>query len=154
MLTLLGKISIVGALIFTPFSISSEVIDQIEQEINCLATNIYYEARGETIKGMIAVGHVTLNRAKSPDFPDSVCKVVNQKYKKACQFSWVCMKPLPAIKEDLFADIKNIADKLYRGEIKDVTRGATHFHNAGVNPDWSNKYRATAHIGNHIFYKR
>lgn len=154
MLSFLTRMALIVALIVAPFGIAGEVIDQVEREIHCLATNIYYEARGESQRGMIAVGHVTLNRAKNPNFPDSVCGVVNQKHKRSCQFSWVCMKSLPVMKEELFADIKSLADKLYRGEIKDVTRGATHFHNTGVSPDWSNKYRATAHIGNHIFYKR
>ena len=154
-LTSFARAAVIVTLLTTPFSISGGVIDEVESEIQCLAANIYYEARGESLKGRIAVGNVTLNRSKSPSFPSSVCAVVNQKHKKMCQFSWVCTKAtLPAIKEELYAEIENLASKLYKGDLKDVTKGATHFHNNEVSPEWSYKYKATVHIGKHIFYKR
>lgn len=60
-----------------------------EAEINCLARNIYFEARGEGLVGMTAVGYVTLNRMGHPKFPDTACAVVFDR-KFGCQFSWTC----------------------------------------------------------------
>ena len=58
---------------------------------------IYFEARGESIVGQIAVGNVALNRVHSKRFPNTVCKVVHQgvTYKghmirNKCQFSYYC----------------------------------------------------------------
>jgi Cell wall hydrolyses involved in spore germination len=67
-------------------------------EVNCLAQNIYFEARDQTTKGQIAVALVTINRVESRRFPNSICKVIRQarrysngKIKKhMCQFSWYC----------------------------------------------------------------
>jgi spore germination cell wall hydrolase CwlJ-like protein len=57
--------------------ISTSNVDQ--KELMCLARNIFYESGGESEKGKIAVGMVTLNRTEHPAFPDSVCEVVKQK---------------------------------------------------------------------------
>lgn len=128
--------------------------DKVEIEISCLAHNIYHEARGEPVKGQIAVGMVTMNRAKNNKFPSSVCGVVTQKVKNTCQFSWVCMKRLPKIKDEVYANIKELAEKIYFGDIKDITKGATFFHNNEVKPAWSETKQMTAVIGNHVFYRK
>jgi spore germination cell wall hydrolase CwlJ-like protein len=59
--------------------------DKLKEDILCLTANLYFEARGEGVKGLKAVADVTLNRVKSKKYPSSVCKVVFQK----SQFSWV-----------------------------------------------------------------
>ena len=135
-------------------TLKSGMIDVQAQEIECLAQNLYYEARGESTKGQIAVGMVTMNRVKSPGYPDTVCGVVTQKHKKTCQFSWVCNKKLPRIKEDIYENTKELAHKIYHGEVKDITRGATHFHNHTVVPIWAQTKRMTVQIGNHFFYRK
>ena len=63
---------------------------KVMREVDCLAKNIYFEAKGEPRAGKIAVAEVTMNRVKSKQFPRSVCAVVYQKTKGTCQFSWVC----------------------------------------------------------------
>lgn len=133
---------------------STGVLDKVEREIMCLAVNIYYEARGESQRGRIAVGNVTMNRARNKNFPNSVCEVVTQKHKNTCQFSWFCMKKLPDIREELFADIRELARRIYTGEIKDITKGSTHFHSIDVNPPWIENKVVTVEIGNHIFYRK
>src|SRR5438093_4776081 len=62
------------------------------QEIDCLALTIYHEARGESERGKLAVGHVVMNRTRSALFPASVCDVVRQggQQRDRCQFSWWC----------------------------------------------------------------
>jgi spore germination cell wall hydrolase CwlJ-like protein len=141
-------------LLCSGITVSSGVFDRVEEEINCLAQNIYYEARGEPRKGKIAVGHVTLNRVKSKGYPNSVCGVISQKHKKTCQFSWMCMPKLPKIRQDLYDDIRSLAESIYYGEIKDVTGGATHFHSVHIQPIWANTKRMTTQIGNHLFYRK
>ena len=59
-------------------------------EVRCLATNIYWEARNQSIQGMYAVADVTLNRVKDKRWPSTVCEVVKQRRKGVCQFSWFC----------------------------------------------------------------
>src|SRR5690606_12801927 len=62
-----------------------------DRERRCLATAIYFEARGEPKRGQIAVGQVILNRVRSPLFPETICGVVYQgQMRKGCQFSFTC----------------------------------------------------------------
>src|SRR5215475_10421449 len=58
----------------------------------CLAEAVYFEARGEAVRGQIAVAQVILNRAFSGKYPDTVCGVVYQNKHRynACQFSFAC----------------------------------------------------------------
>lgn len=149
------KIFVGFAFLFSSVQLqSSGVFDEVEREIMCLAYNIYYEARGETQSGRIAVGNVTMNRVRSKNYPKSVCAVVNQKHRKTCQFSWVCMKKLPEIREELFAEIRDLSRRIYKGEVKDITKGSTHFHSIDVNPEWAETKTVTVEIGNHIFYRK
>ena len=62
------------------------------QEQRCLATGIYFEARGESVKGQAAVAQVILNRVRNPAYPNSICGVVyqNEKWRHRCQFSFAC----------------------------------------------------------------
>lgn len=124
-----------------------------DMEVDCLAHNMYREARGESKTGMIAVGHVTMNRTKAKGFPGSVCSVVTQKHKKFCQFSWVCMPKLPMIRGEDYQEIRLLAERIYNGKMKDITFGATYFHNETVVPAWSETKRLTTKIGNHLFYR-
>lgn len=71
-------------------SIINVASDKDRMEIGCLAKNIYFESRGESKEGQAAVGIVTINRALSKDFPNTICGVVYQRSKHDCQFSWTC----------------------------------------------------------------
>ena len=133
--------------------LNSAAINERKVEIECLARNMYYEARGEGTKGMLAVGHVTMNRVEAKHYPSTVCGVVTQKHKRVCQFSWVCMRSLPAIRNEQYEKIRALAVMVYDGQLRDVTKGATHFHNTQVAPVWSRTKRVTTQIGSHIFYR-
>ena len=50
----------------------------IQDELDCLAKNIYFEARGESLTGKIAVANVTMNRVEHHKYPSTVCGVVTQ----------------------------------------------------------------------------
>ena len=131
-----------------------ENINEKDRAIDCLAQNIYYEARGEPRAGKIAVAMVTMNRVKSKYYPNNVCSVVTQKVKSTCQFSWVCMKNIPRLRQELFNEIRTLARMVYNGEVKDNTRGATNFHSKEIVPEWIQYKRVTAEFGNHIFYRK
>ena len=119
-------------------------------EWKCLATALYFEARGEPVKGQFAVAEVILNRVADPRYPDSVCAVVNQD----CQFSYTCDgKPERIRERAAFDRAGKIADLMLRGGARALTGGATHFHTRGVRPDWSRRLPRTAQIGDHLFYR-
>ena len=152
-------------------------IDTIQidpQEAFCLAENIYYEARSEDIRGQFAVASVTLNRAKDPRFPSTVCGVVKQTArsritdKLVCAFSWYCDnerkgREIPVNNKDgsinqrvvdQFNRASMVAITALAGNVKDESKGATHFHNPYTsNPIWKYEMKKTAAIGNHDFYK-
>lgn len=117
-------------------------------EIECLARNIYFEARGEGRSGMRAVGHVTMNRVESRQFRKTVCGVVYQ----SGQFHWVGNGATP--RGHLWTTSREVAHAIYTGEdVSDPTNGATYFHNPSSRPSWSRTFRHTATIGNHRFYR-
>lgn len=120
-------------------------------ETECLATNIYHEARGESRKGKIAVAEVVLNRVKSPRFPETVCGVVKQnKSKKAgrCQFSWYCDSQPDRYDTEAW----RLAQEVLAGIHEDPTGGALFYHAEYVRPAWSKRLALTARIGLHLFY--
>lgn len=152
-------VSLVAGISFSAIpstSVPSHSID--EDEINWLAMNVYFEARGETRAGMLAVMMVTLNRVADPRFPNTVKEVVTQGGTKPykCQFSWYCDGKSDKIYDwNTFHDIKvmilNILPKVHK--IKDITNNALYYHAVYVSPYWSHFHRKTARIDNHIFYR-
>ena len=122
----------------------------------CLAEALYFEARGEAVKGQLAVAEVILNRVKSERFPDTVCGVVNQgtgrKYE--CQFTYTCDGREEVIAERrAYERVGKIAKMAMSGAAPKLTAGATHYHTTAVNPRWARIYTRTAQIGTHIFYR-
>jgi spore germination cell wall hydrolase CwlJ-like protein len=126
-------------------------------EISCLALNIYFEARGESDKGKLAVSHVVMNRVLSDRFPSTVCEVIQQggeirRYR--CQFSWWCdgLSDKPRSKQD-WQRSSEIALAVYWGQTSDPTGGALWYHADYVSPAWRNDFVQVKTIGRHIFYK-
>ena len=118
-------------------------------EAQCMALNIYHEARGESIEGQYAIAHVTLNRVASTKWPDSICDVVYQPY----QFSWTHQIRDQKPKGNAWTVAKQAAALVLSGEHKDNTGGADHYHADYVNPYWSEDMDLTTTIGTHLFYK-
>ena len=124
----------------------------------CLAEALYFEARGEPVKGIFAVGEVILNRVKAERFPNSVCGVVNQgtgkKYQ--CQFTYTCDGHKEVIHEPAaYEKVGKIARLMLDGTAPlDLTDGATHYHTKAVAPRWSRVYDRTTTIGQHHFYRQ
>ena len=125
--------------------------DANEEDRYCLAQNIYFEARGESLLGQALVGWVTLNRVQNSDFPEDICTVVWQKG----QFSWTHdgKSDRPRNKES-WAAAQIVADEVIQayGVERDPTEGATYFHADSVNPSWAKSFERVVRIDNHIFY--
>lgn len=122
------------------------MLESIAHKVECLAKNIYFEARGESKLGMVAVAHVTINRTKAPGFPADVCSVVYQ----PGQFSWTATRA-KIVNTKIFQDARNIAMEAILGVSNDPTKGALSFHSKEIETGW--KKRITTRIGNHVFYR-
>lgn len=125
-------------------------------ERQCLALNIYFEARSEPLIGKIAVGHVVLNRMRDPRFPESACDVVRQggeRFRYRCQFTWWCdgLSDRPA-NERAWRQSMKLAHLIYLGVLSDPSGGALWYHADYVNPSWSKDLVRRAKLGRHIFY--
>lgn len=122
------------------------------KQVKCLAENVYYESRGESLQGQIAVAKVTLNRLDE-GFAKTVCGVVKQ----GCQFSWTCGPAVGAPKGDLWHQAVGVAliTLNNKEEVEDPTNGATHFHATYINwkPTWRRVKDSVQRIGNHVFYR-
>ena len=125
------------------------------KQIECLAKNIYFEARDQSDLGQKAVAWVTLNRVHSGDYPGTICDVVWQD----SQFSWTRdgKSDTPKNQED-WIRAKKLANLVYARyynprNYKDPTDGAIMFHAAYVKPYWRKSFERTIRIDDHIFYK-
>ena len=145
-------------------SIAQEATKQHE----CLARNIYFEARNEPFAGQFAVAMVTLNRVYDKLFPKSICEVVYQGIHWAsghpkrdrCQFSWYCDGKVDDVKNKrAYMESETIADlameqyKTLKAKGLDITEGARYYHTYEVSPRWSKVYPVVGRIGDHIFYR-
>jgi len=128
-------------------------------EIKCLATAIYFEARGEPQLGQLAVAQVVLNRVKNPAYPNTICGVVyqNKDRRFSCQFSFACDGIRDRITDQ---GAWTLAQALAKKVVTDpsttfmTTVGtATHYHATYVRPYWAKRMTQTQKIGRHIFYK-
>jgi spore germination cell wall hydrolase CwlJ-like protein len=145
-----------------------------QDEVKCLAQNIYFEARDQTTKGQIAVALVTINRVESRQFPNSICKVIHQasrysngKLKKhKCHFSWYCDGKSDVPRDRIAWKVSNtIARAMLRKsnihikhfgkkwDMKDFLNGAKYYHRIDVNPYWNSKMIKVMQIGDHVFWK-
>ena len=121
----------------------------------CLQNALYFEARGESLKGQFAVAEVILNRVDSGEYPNSVCGVVKQGGGGGCQFSYVCDGNSDVMRDREAAEkAGRIAAIMLNGAPRGLTAGATHFHTRAVNPRWAHRFPRTAAIGAHLFYRQ
>lgn len=123
----------------------------------CLAEALYFEARGESLAGVVAVAEVILNRVDSGDYPNSVCGVVQQGGTGLynCQFTYRCDgRPDTISERDAWRAVGQVASYMLNGAPRTLTGGATHYHTLAVNPSWANRFPRTATIGFHHFYRQ
>lgn len=122
----------------------------------CLTEALYFEARGESFKGISAVAEVIINRKNSSKFPNSVCAVISQGVggRPGCQFSYKCDGKAEVYHEPkAYARVAKMAKLKLEGRLQKVTNGALFYHTTAVSPSWSRKFRRTAKVGVHLFYK-
>jgi len=114
-------------------------------QLECLSKAAYFESKGESDAGMLAVIHTTLNRVKDVRFPKTVCGVVYQ----PSQYSWT--KHSHKIKEkEQYERAKRLAQEVVDGKHKDNTRNALFFNSLHKQPKGT---MCTVRIGGHSFYK-
>lgn len=152
-----------------------------QQDLECMATNIYHESKNQSKLGMIAVARVVMNRVRDRRYPDTVCDViyegpVTESWKTRqdpnlpdeeriyyprrdrCQFSWYCDgKP-----DDVISKKNNIAWRLAQDvaievlafdKYNGIVEGATHYHADYVNPAWNKTITLITKVDDHIFYR-
>lgn len=137
-------------------------------DLECLAKNIYFEARNQSLMGQLAVAHVVINRVQDDRYPNTICEVVEQgptyvnwkgnimQVRNKCQFSWYCdgLSDIPHnnILWEITQETAQQALVIYKN-FGDLTNGSTHYHAANVNPYWVSELSKTIHIDDHIFYR-
>jgi len=127
------------------------------KEQKCLAEAIYFEARGESLKGQAAVAQVVLNRVRNPAYPASICGVVYQNvtWRGRCQFSFACDGKKRTIRQPRHWQLaQDIAIAVTAGQIWLAEVGSsTHYHATYVKPKWARSMIRLEKIGLHIFYR-
>lgn len=160
---MISKILFGVTLVSISTAVHTSKVDTVKQDLYCMAANLYFEARGESELGQKAVAKVTMNRVNSGKYPDSVCKVVFQKY----QFSWTHQEPWNKIQKALngVEPSKNPLDvsayqqalKTAKTSLKTNLNGilpddALWYHANYVNPSWVRKMKKVKKVGKHVFY--
>ena len=122
-----------------------------DEDLDCVARNIYFEAANQSTIGKLAVGLVVRNRVESSRYPDTICGVVNQR----SQFSWVNDGKSDTPKDDwAWKDSKKIAKDILDGKADFIDFDhVMHYHADYVSPHWSKKKLMVAQIDQHIFYE-
>lgn len=125
------------------------VPEDVSGDMKCLAGAVYFESKGESLEGQLAVARVIINRARSGRFADSLCGVVYQ----PGQFSFVRGKGMPSIRmgSESWRDAVAIAQIAMDDSWNSKAEGALYFHARRVSPGWGK--RQLAAIDNHIFYR-
>ena len=129
--------------------------ESFDKAVKCLAEAVYFESRGEPVRGQIAVAQVIMNRVFSPFYPNDVCGVVHQSNSRGCQFSYNCDGiPNVVTEPDAMARAMHIARDMINGKLwmPEVAK-ATHYHAYYVRPDWINEMYTISTMGVHTFYR-
>lgn len=126
-------------------------------EQQCLASGIYFEARGESVKGQAAVAQVILNRVRNPAYPATICGVVyqNEDWRNRCQFSFACDNIKDRVNSQHHWKVaREVALAVTAGKIwlKEVG-SSTHYHAVYVRPGWARTMKKVGRIGLHVFYR-
>ena len=129
--------------------------------LRCLTEALYFEARNQGWKGMLAVGVVVQNRVRSKAYPNNICAVVRQGRLSdgrlklfSCQFTYWCDgKPERPEDQGAWDNASNIAAMLLSTDITvEGLQKATHYHTVKVSPRWARKWKPCQRIKEHIFY--
>lgn len=159
---LLAAVAMADCVPVSEYTLNRDWLDQQpvatgDKQWVCLAEALYFEARGETIRGQIGVAEVILNRVASVRYPNSICHVTHQGStgkRHKCQFSYMCDGLKETVHEiQAYERIKKIARFVLDHNLCPLTQGATHYHKNNVRPSWARVYIKTTEIGAHVFYR-
>lgn len=129
----------------------SSVTETADAEQDCLASAVYFEARGEPLEGQLAVADVVLNRSVSGRYPDTICGVVLQPW----QFSFVNRTgriPNADRSSEAWRKAVAVARIAQAGTARAVARDVLWYHADYVSPSWGRRLARQDKIGLHIFY--
>jgi spore germination cell wall hydrolase CwlJ-like protein len=123
--------------------------EELDGDMKCLAGAVYFESKGESLEGQLAVARVIINRAKSGRFASSLCGVVYQ----PSQFSFVRGGGMPPIRTEGrgWRQAVAIAQIAANDSWDSLAEGALYFHARRVSPGWGKARLAS--IDNHVFYR-
>lgn len=116
-----------------------------DNELDCLATAVWFESRGEVLEGQLAVAQAVVNRARSGRWGKGVCGVI----RAPRQFNFVPERVQRT--SATFTTAMAVARVAMMGLWHDVADGAHSFHAARLKPGW--RLKRVAKVGNHIFYR-
>ena len=134
-------------------------VQRRDTDLECLAENVYFEARGEPLAGQYAVAEVTLNRTHAQHFPRTICKVVHEtrwdpgRRRYVADFSWTELGALSPDDGPAWRQAMAVASAVYDDLHAPVVPGALYYHATNVQPGWSRTRTPVATIGNHVFYR-
>ena len=132
---------------------------QQASNLQCLAENIYFEARGEPLAGQYAVAEVTLNRTHARNFPHTICQVVHEsrwdpnRRRFVADFSWTERGALFPEDAAAWRQAVTVAEGAYQELHAPVVPGALYYHATNVQPGWAKTRKVIGTIGNHVFYR-
>ena len=139
-------------------------IAQIDrQERDCIVETLYHEARGEGIRGLVAVASVLEERKDHPDYPATYCKISKQPWqfsfrhenKPSLKLLEKRIERLPEQDKVMLQEAKKIAERMLLGAFRGILpRGTVFYHAKYVRPSWSRKMQRVAVIGQHVFYRK
>ncbi|HEY8592870.1 MAG TPA: cell wall hydrolase [Sphingomicrobium sp.] len=125
----------------------------LDQQTNCLATAVYFEARGETVEGQLAVARVVMNRAASGKYPGDWCSVMTQPW----QFSFVNPRtgavPQADVNSASWRKAQAVALLAAANIVPSVGEDVLWYHATYVAPSWGRRLQLADRIGTHIFYR-
>lgn len=123
----------------------------LNDEANCIATAVYFEARGESVEGQLAVARVVMNRAASGQYPASWCGVVKQ----PAQFSFVRHGLFPAAdtNSDAWKKAIGVTRLAIANVVPSLPNDVLWYHANYVAPSWGRRLNMFEQIGAHIFYR-
>ena len=127
-----------------------------ERQAECMAQNIWFEARGSAFAEKLAVAQVVMNRVEATQHADTPCKVIWEDR----QFSWTHDGLSDSVRIDNAVDRRGWTDSVLAAlvattpRLPDLTHGSTHFHAMSIAPDWSDEMQPVATYGGHIYYTR
>ena len=113
----------------------------------CLTLALYFETRGESVDGKLAVADVILNRVEDPRYPDTICDVI----KEDSQFSFMFDGKPEHMNDPVSAkEARQVALDALNGQRLGIT--STHYHTVEIHPVWASAFSLDGIVGNHVFY--